>query len=204
MQAFDSKVEICNIVLELKEVFDNVQLPGQYTFPFEVMLPDWLPASMLITNVSDRMRSQVRYEVRAQWIPTENDGWADEAKITSKLRCKRSCFFSRAPQEFPVVDFQKELKMEIGGVFGLGAQKCTTTIHLEKNEFLAGEKVPVKIVCDNTKCDKAVKSFKFKLFRRYQCINFETRQVSHGATQLFNNKEPGIAAKNSIDKVFEV
>lgn len=102
------------------------------------------------------------------------------------------------------MNFQQELKLEIGGVFGLGAKVCKTTIYLEKNEFYAGEKIPVRIVCDNTKCEKAVKSFKFKLFRRYQCIHFPSRQVSHGAGYLFNNKEPGINGGEQIDKVFEV
>lgn len=94
--------------------------------------------------------------------------------------------------------------MEIGGVFGLGSQKCTTSIHVEKNEFLTGEQAPIRIVCDNMKCDKAVKSFKFKLFRKFQCINFTHKQVCHGSGYVSVVKEAGIAAKSQVDKIFHV
>lgn len=122
----------------------------------------------------------------------------------SKLRTKKSVFLSRSPHTFPVVSISRELKTEIGGMLGLGTQKSTTVITLDRNEFFQGDKVSVRIQCDNTKCDKAVKSFKFKLFRKYQCINFRERQVSHQADILFNNKEPGLNAKEKCDKVFEV
>jgi len=65
MQAFESSVEICNMTVDYKEVFDFQQLAGQHTFPFEVQLPDWLPPSTLISNVPDCATMQIRYEIRA-------------------------------------------------------------------------------------------------------------------------------------------
>jgi hypothetical protein len=71
---------------------------------------------------------QTRYEIRAQWVPLTGDDesdqgfWADfPLKKVSKLRCAKSIFLSKAPCEFPVLDFKQEIKMEIGGVFGLGS-----------------------------------------------------------------------------------
>lgn len=50
LETFESKTDICFIKIDFKEVFDDTQQKGQFTFPFEIQLPDWLPASMLLTN----------------------------------------------------------------------------------------------------------------------------------------------------------
>lgn len=51
----ESKVEICNIPVVYKEVFDGVQAQGQYAFPFEITLPAWLPPSTMLSNEEDRV-----------------------------------------------------------------------------------------------------------------------------------------------------
>lgn len=68
--------------------------------------------------------------------------------------------------------------MELGGVMGFGASSCHTQIEMSQNEYVAGGKAQVKITCDNEKCEKAVKSFKFKVHRRYQCIDFVKKEVT--------------------------
>ena len=40
------------------------------------------------------------------------------------IRGARSIFVNSAPKEYPMLNFHQELKLEIGGVFGLGAQSC--------------------------------------------------------------------------------
>ena len=54
-----------------------------------------------------------------------------------------------------------------GGVFGIGKSESRTEIIFEKKEYFAGDECKVKIVCDNSKCSKAIKSFKFKLERNF-------------------------------------
>lgn len=62
----------------------------------------------------------LRYELRAQWVPTEEDDWANHMLKISKLRTKKSVFLSRVPHEFPENKISRELKTEIGGMLGLG------------------------------------------------------------------------------------
>ncbi len=72
-------------------------------------------------------------------IPVDDHDWADKDKEISMIRGARSIFINAAPHEYPNLNFSQELKLEIGGVFGLGAQSCKTVIHLPKNEFLTGQ-----------------------------------------------------------------
>ena len=73
--------------------------------------------------------------------------------------------------EFPLLHTKEVVVSEMGGVMGFGSSKCETTVYFLKNEFYTGQKAQVRIVCDNTKCDKAVKSFKFKVFRQCAVLN---------------------------------
>jgi sporulation-control protein spo0M len=54
---------------------------------------------------------------------------------------------------------------KIGGMMGFGNQTATTRVVINQNEYYPGEKLKVTLHYDGKKCDKPVKSFKFKLFR---------------------------------------
>jgi sporulation-control protein spo0M len=51
---------------------------------------------------------------------------------------------------------------------GFGSTECKTTVYLKQNEYFSGETIQVRVECDNSKCDKAIKSFKLKLNRKYR------------------------------------
>jgi hypothetical protein len=47
-----------------------------------------------------------------------------------------------------------------------------------KNEYFTGQKAQIRIVCDNSQCDKKVKSFKFKLFKEFFGMDQSMKAVS--------------------------
>lgn len=51
----------------------------------------------------------------------KSDEWANEGERVSKLRGSKSFFLCTEEKHFPQVDLKQELKLEIGGVFGMGA-----------------------------------------------------------------------------------
>ena len=118
----ESKAAICNITVIYKELTDNLQPLGQYVFPFEITLPNWLPPSTMLSNEANRCNMQIRYEARAQVSPLSgSDEWANETEGVSKLRGSKSFFLcSEHNQVFPTVNLRQELKLEIGGVWGFG------------------------------------------------------------------------------------
>ena len=50
VESFNSKFDICSITFKLRDTNDEVQPAGQYYYPFELVIPDWLPASMMLTS----------------------------------------------------------------------------------------------------------------------------------------------------------
>ena len=46
-----------------------------------------------------------------------------------------------------------------------GASEVSCQVRFTKNRYLPGEDIDIHLDCDNTNCSKAVKSYKFKLFR---------------------------------------
>ena len=63
----------------------------------------------------------------------------------------------------------KTMHVKIAGVAGMGASDVSAAISIEKDVFQPGELINITVDIDNTKCRKKVKSYKFKLSRRYEC-----------------------------------
>ena len=58
----------------------------------------------------------------------------------------------------------------MGGLAGLGSSEAKAEISLLKKTFAVGEVMQVNVLMDNSKCKKAVKSFKIKLRRHIECL----------------------------------
>lgn len=86
----------------------------------------------------------------------------------------------------------------------MGSTRCTTQIIFTQNEFYTGRKATVKIICDNSQCDKPVKSFKFKLHQRYLGLNQQMNRMTQHQGYVSVVKHPGCPAKTKIEREFEV
>ena len=86
---------------------------------------------------------------------------------------------------------------------GVATTQCSTEIFFEKNEYYLGETARVRVVCDNSACDKPVKSFKFKLHRHHEGRANDKNTIS-SKKYLFENKEAGCPAKTKVDVTFEL
>jgi hypothetical protein len=87
---------------------------------------------------------------------------------------------------------------------GMGKSESHTDFVFEKNEFFPGEQAKVKIICDNSKCSKAVKSFKFKIHREYKAYSHRKEHVTHSEGYVTAVKEQGCKAKSKLSKEFVV
>jgi hypothetical protein len=81
-----------------------------------------------------------------------------------------------------------------------------TEITFEKNEYFMGELAKIKIVCDNTKCDKEVKGFKFKLHRNYRAYNRPGSYFAavKNAYYLEQIKVKGCPAHTKVERELEI
>ena len=104
---------------------------------------------------------------------------------------------------FPKRDLKYELKNKIGGFLGMGSTDAVSEIFFEKNEYYLGETAKVRIVCDNSKCDKPIKSFKFKLHRHYKGHD-DSHWTTSGSKYLVTKKEGKCEAGGKVDQTFEI
>jgi DNA-binding LacI/PurR family transcriptional regulator len=91
-------------------------------------------------------------------------------------------------------------------MLGFGKSECVTDIVFDKNEYYQGESARVSIACDNSKCSKAVRGFKFKLHRKILVRSTNTKQAVTLTLQeyVFALKEQGIPAKAQVTREFEI
>lgn len=67
-------------------------------------------------------------------------------------------------QDIPLKNYKLMIKSSVGlRLFGSTESKCE--VRFVKNQYYPGEMVDIWLDCDNSKCDKNVKSYKFKLHR---------------------------------------
>ena len=103
----------------------------------------------------------------------------------------------------PKKDLKFELKSLIGGFLGIGSTNSFSTIFFDKNEYYLGETAKVRIVCDNSLCDKPVHCFKFKLHRSYEG-RCSRGWYAHGSKYLVTKKEGSCEAKGKVDLTFDI
>ena len=104
----------------------------------------------------------------------------------------------------PPKELKCQLDNKIGGLFGIAKTRASTQIIFENNEYYVGEKIHVKIICDNSKCSNKVKEFKLKLHRRFYTVKKPTLKQP-----IFFNEEtdfiqvftaPGCPAKTKVER----
>lgn len=131
-----------------------------------IYLPDWLPESTNIKTPTEQFF--VDYVVRAQFTTGKPDDFLIDHRYPNKFtdvsyyRGSRSIKIYRANTPHHLFLYEKKMEHTVG-LFG--AQRSVTLITWKQNTFYPGEKIKISLSNDNTKCDKPVKSFKFKLYR---------------------------------------
>ena len=193
--------EIIHLVFPIQHM-DGMAQPGQYTFPFALTIPDWLPASMVLAGQIEKGRLSITYSIQAQFTPANPDDWSAPGSNRSSYCGSRVIFVYRPTLQIPTKDLSFSLVSEVGGFMGISATKCVSEIIFEKNEYYLGEQAKVKIICDNSACDKDVKSFKFKLHRYYRGDTSETWVSTSASMYLSRRKETGCKAFEKVERDF--
>ena len=93
---------------------------------------------------------------------------------------------------------------------GLGGDPCITTVIFERNQYYGGDKVNVRIICDNSKCSTAVKSFKLKFKRKVFMIGerldsngVRVQTLNKQSKYLYQHKDVdhGCGAKTKVERL---
>ena len=177
--------------------------PGQYSYPFQVYTPGWLPESTLFKTRKDRFA--VEYTIRAQFTPRDPSLYVDHPTLPGKysnvsvFRGSRRLYIYQPVRELAPKNYRLEIKSKVG-LRLFGSSQSTCEIRFNRNQYCPGDMVDIWLNCDNSKCDKAVRSYKFKLFRRLRCREPVAGHFDGFETLIKTVKEPGCAAKKREEK----
>ena len=92
--------------------------PGQYSYPFQVYTPGWLPESTLFKTRKDRFA--VEYTIRAQFSPRDPALYVDHPTLAGKysnvsvFRGSRRVHVYQPAREVPPQNFRLEIKSKVG------------------------------------------------------------------------------------------
>lgn len=179
-------IEMTSVLVDFEKKQNKQLQPGQYTFYFLVKTPSWLPESTILKT--ENCKYFMEYTLRAQFKPKNPNDYCFDEKLpkryegVSLFRGSRKVYIYQPMQFAPKVQLNFQIKTKVGGFFGFGNVEVTTQCLLEQNQFYPGERVKIKIICDNKNCKSAVRNFKFKLYRTIRakdsCMgNMETTET---------------------------
>jgi len=77
-------------------------------------------------------------------------------------------------------------------------------VFVTQNEYYLGEKASVRIICDNSKCDKAVKSFKLKISRKSMANNTKQQMSAVQGCYITSKKLLWCKAKETVERILEI
>ena len=140
----------------MDEFVDGPPRIGQFTYPFVLQIPDWVPASMKLHASHEDAKFSINYELRAQFIPVDKKDWADAKKGISLFRGATAIHINRPTVQVPVKNISTSLDRKVGGFLGIRATPTKMEFIFEKNEYYLGEIAKVRVICDNSECRKPV------------------------------------------------
>ena len=164
---YHSKFVFCNASHTIHKMEEPLIEKGTHSFAFEFRVPEWLPSSTIYNAEFQSSNLKIRYGIWAQIKPLNVNDYVDSKKTISIFRCSKEIYLFRPKVQVPIVDtLIGKVVSKVGGLMGLGGDYATTEIVFDRNQFYAGDTVNVRIICDNSQCSTAIKSFKFKLKRK--------------------------------------
>ena len=112
----------------------------------------------------------------------------------SIFRGSRRISIYHPPKQIPPQNYKLQIRSKVGlGIFGSSESTCE--VRFTRNIYYPGEMVEIALDCDNTKCDKDVRSYKFKLHRQLRCREGVSGTYDSFQTNLKTVKEAGCKAK---------
>ena len=111
--------EIVSIKQVVVEFPDGQTLqPGQYSYPFQVYTPGWLPESTLFKTRKDRFA--VEYTIRSQFTPRDPSLYVDHPTLPGKysnvsvFRGSRRLYIYQPVRELAPKNYRLEIKSKVG------------------------------------------------------------------------------------------
>ena len=87
--------DIIQLVFPISNFVDGPPMPGQWSYPFTLQIPEWLPASMMLGGDHEQAQLSISYCLRAQFTPMNGCDWSVPQKGISSFRGTRMIYLYR-------------------------------------------------------------------------------------------------------------
>ena len=84
--------EIITQIFPIQDFPDGPPPLGQFTYPFALQIPDWVPASMMMAGEYEQALLSIKYSIRAQMTPKKANDWADAKTGLSSFQNTRMIY----------------------------------------------------------------------------------------------------------------
>ena len=112
----------------------------------------------------------VKYVLLAQFVPCASHMWADQAKGVSVFRTQQPVYaFKPLPQEWPAGQmntFNKPVK----AFCCIDKGNCKITIQTDKQKYLIGEEIKVRLSLDNSGCSVPAQNIRLFLSQDFRAV----------------------------------
>ncbi|CAI2372112.1 unnamed protein product [Moneuplotes crassus] len=175
----EDKVEIVNFTAPIYTFMGGSVMPGQYSFPFKIVLPVDIPSNCFYTNkASQRSHGKVKYKLKA--VLKSND---DKMK---DMNFKQTLIIRQQPDIVPMssaADYSDQVKTCCcccsSGVVTIQSQT-------DKTAYTPTETVKIIGNIDNSKCKRDIKKVKVQLV---QSVQLNARRKKRNLLNLLDSSE---------------
>jgi len=173
------KYRIVTYSVTLAKFESGVHEPGQYKYPFVIKLPDWLPASFLLSDYEPekgRKVMKIKYRMLAKMAPSDKTD-SSAGAFLPQFKAKRLIVIQTIGDRDKTVDYLTNkdkfrynfnYSKRSGKQLLLQGPTAHVNMSVDKQFYYCGETVKAWVNLDNLRSQVGVESYEFELVRRIQ------------------------------------
>jgi len=176
--------------------FDGGVVPaGQFSFPFQVQVPNWLPPSFLwkYRDMDEKYKASIKYKIKA---------YIQDRTGRDKPIYGKRVLLINPPMPPPGQSAELHAEKNVTSCCCIDQGPVSVNCMFEKNVYFPNESVRAIVNVDSSKCTGTCEHISLKLMREVR--------IRAGGTQkgkdfkMAGMREPGFEAKSTVQKMMNL
>mmetsp|Transcript_29763 Transcript_29763/g.36939 ORF Transcript_29763/g.36939 Transcript_29763/m.36939 type:complete len:142 (-) Transcript_29763:751-1176(-) len=140
-----------NVPLE-SEFPDGPPGPCQSSYPFSIVIPNWLPSSCKAESEEENLKLSITYSIVAKFKPMNECDFKfyDKTNFRSKFLAFVDINVTNPGQPEPPQDRSVQVTSDVGGFLGMGRTEGSMQVNFECSEYYMGDVAVVHVMVDNS------------------------------------------------------
>ena len=189
------KEEIYKQIIDIFYFADGHVPAGQFSFPFSVQVPNWLPPSFMwkYHDSDEKYKALIRYKIKAYIV--------DNHKKDKPIYGKRVLLVNPNPPPMAqAAEMVNKSEVKTCCCFGQGPAEIMA--YFERNVYYPTETAKAFIRMDNSKCAKDIEHISMKLMRSVRITAGNTTKAKEW--KMAGLRQPGMTAGKAEERTMEL